>query len=82
MSFRAEPRKARGLVRDHAAARLVHGLDDGRRIERHDRAQVDDFRIDLHRLHRRERTCTSVPYAMIVTSEPGRTISALPSGTR
>ena len=45
--LRAEACRACGLVHDHASARLAYGFRDRLDIERHDRTQVDQLRIDI-----------------------------------
>ena len=51
----AEARGQRRLMHDHAAAGLVHRSLDGVDVERQQRAQIDDLRIDARLLGRRLR---------------------------
>ncbi len=44
--FRAEPRRARCLVHDHAAAGLAHRFVDGVEVQWFERSDIDHFRAD------------------------------------
>src|SRR5687768_7242855 len=44
--LRAKARESRGLVGDHAAARLLDGRADRVDVERRHRAHVDDLRVE------------------------------------